>query len=131
VRSGVRHHLQGARIFGEFRWPAPGLRVIVDELTARDRDIPPVLLGDLNATPYDEDMRVLTGKVPEVGVGLVLNDAWEMLHGPEGGWTFDLRDNPWLQGTPPGGRYRIDHVLPALSPRIPSKLACRRRRASA
>ncbi len=32
-------------------------RVIVDELTARDRDIPPVLLGDLNATPYDEDMR--------------------------------------------------------------------------
>jgi hypothetical protein len=37
-------------------------------------------------------------------------------HGPEGGWTFDLRDNPWLQGTPSGGRYRIDHVLPALSP---------------
>ena len=94
-------------------------RVIVDELTARDRDIPPVLLGDLNATPYDEDMRVLTGKVPEAGVGLVFNDAWEMLHGPEGGWTFDLRDNPWLQGTPPGGRYRIDHVLPALSPEFP------------
>jgi endonuclease/exonuclease/phosphatase family metal-dependent hydrolase len=94
-------------------------RVIVDELTARDRDIPPVLLGDLNATPYDEDMRVLTGKVPEAGVGLVFNDAWEMLHGPEGGWTFDLRDNPWLRGTPPGGRYRIDHVLPALSPGYP------------
>jgi len=69
-------------------------RVIVDELTARDRDIPPVLLGDLNATSYDEDMRVLTGKVPQAGVGLVFNDAWEMLHGPEGGWTFDLRDNP-------------------------------------
>ena len=94
-------------------------RVSVDELTARDRDIPPVLLGDLNATPYDEDMRVLTGKVPEAGVGLVFNDAWEMLHGPEGGWTFDLRDNPWLRGTPPGGRYRIDHVLPALSPGYP------------
>jgi endonuclease/exonuclease/phosphatase family metal-dependent hydrolase len=94
-------------------------RVIVDELTARDRDIPPVLLGDLNATPYDEDMRVLTGKVPEAGVGLVFNDAWEMLHGPEGGWTFDMRDNPWLRGTPPGGRYRIDHVLAALSPGYP------------
>ena len=91
-------------------------RVIVDELTTRDRDIPPVLLGDLNATPYDEDMRVLTGKVPEVGVGLVFSDVWEMLHGPEGGWTFDLRDNPWLRGTPPGGRYRIDHVLAAVSP---------------
>src|SRR5829696_8030142 len=76
-------------------------RVIVDELTTSDRDIPPVLLGDLNATPYDEDMRVLTGKVPEAGVGLVFTDAWEMLHGPEGGWTFDLRDNPWLQGTRP------------------------------
>ena len=94
-------------------------RVIVDELTARDRDIPPVLLGDLNATPYDEDMRVLTGKVPDAGVGLVFNDAWEMLNGPEGGWTFDLRDNPWLRGTPPGGRYRIDHVLPALYPGFP------------
>ena len=46
-----------------------------------------MLLGDLNATPYDEDMRVLTGKVPEAGVGLVFNDAWEMLYGPEGGWT--------------------------------------------
>jgi hypothetical protein len=59
---------------------------------------------------------VLTGKVPEAGVGLVFEDAWEMLHGTEGGWTFDLRDNPWLRGTPPGGRYQIDHVLPALSP---------------
>jgi endonuclease/exonuclease/phosphatase family metal-dependent hydrolase len=91
-------------------------RVIVDALITRDRNIPPVLLGDLNATPYDEDMRVLTGKVPEAGVGLVFSDAWEMLHGPDGGWTFDMRDNPWLRGTPPGGRYRIDHVLPAVSP---------------
>jgi len=91
-------------------------RVIVEELTTRDRNIPPVLLGDLNATPYDEDMRVVTGKVPEAGVGLVFSDAWETLHGPEGGWTFDMRDNPWLQGTPPGGRYRIDHVLAAVSP---------------
>jgi len=91
-------------------------RVIVEELTTRDRNIPPVLLGDLNATPYDEDMRVVTGKVPEAGVGLVFSDAWETLHGPEGGWTFDMRDNPWLQGSPPGGRYRIDHVLAAVSP---------------
>jgi endonuclease/exonuclease/phosphatase family metal-dependent hydrolase len=107
------------RVLGSSASPAGRLlayRVIVDELTARDRDIPPVLLGDLNATPYDEDMRVLTGKVPDAGVGLVFSDAWEMLNGPEGGWTFDMRDNPWLQGTPPGGRYRIDHVLPGVSP---------------
>jgi hypothetical protein len=52
----------------------------------------------------------------EAGVGLVFNAAWEMLHGPKGGWTFDSRDNPWLRGAPPGGRYRFDYVLPALSP---------------
>jgi endonuclease/exonuclease/phosphatase family metal-dependent hydrolase len=68
---------------------------------------PPVLVGDLNAEPDSDEIRLLGGHLTAPAVpGLVLLDAWRFAEGP--GWTF-ARRNPYLadSGLPDG---RIDYV---------------------
>lgn len=69
---------------------------------------PPVLCGDLNATPASDEVRMLTGQAPPPVPGLVFTDAWDAAgRGP--GHTWDrrnphLRDSSWP-------RRRLDYVL--------------------
>lgn len=72
------------------------------------RSYPPILCGDLNATPDADEIRLLTGRTVPPEPGLVFVDAWEAAgRGP--GTTWD-RANPHvaLGFLPPR---RIDYVL--------------------
>lgn len=72
------------------------------------RSFPPVVCGDLNATPDADELRLLTGRTAPLDPGGVFVDAWEAAgQGP--GITWD-RENPHvaLGFLPPR---RIDYVL--------------------
>src|SRR5262249_11680128 len=43
-----------------------------------ERDYPPVLCGDLNATPTSDELRMLTGRSEVAAPELVFHDAWEV-----------------------------------------------------
>jgi endonuclease/exonuclease/phosphatase family metal-dependent hydrolase len=64
-------------------------RVLVAELAAMEREVPPLLVGDLNTLPDSDEFRALTGKVAHVDIEFGFNDAWELVQGLQGGG--DLR----------------------------------------
>ena len=67
---------------------------------------PPILCGDLNATPQSDEVRSLTGRAAPPIPELVFTDAWESVgHGP--GHTWDGR-NPHLHDSTWPGR-RLDY----------------------
>lgn len=73
-------------------------------------DLPPVLCGDLNATPDSDEIRMLTGQHEPADSGLVFTDAWTAVgNGP--GHTWDTR-NPHLADSTWPDR-RLDYVLVA------------------
>lgn len=100
-----------------YRFDESGLRAaqlarvcetIVADRADPDISFPPILCGDLNATPDSDELRAITGRrtppVPE----LVFTDAWDAVgRGP--GWTWDNR-NPHLRDTTWPQR-RLDYVL--------------------
>lgn len=69
---------------------------------------PPILGGDLNATPESEEIRMLTGRVPTPVKGLAFTDAWDAV-GDGPGFTWDERNPHLTQTTWP--RRRLDYVL--------------------
>lgn len=83
------------------------------ETIAADRSdpevsFPPILCGDLNATPHSEEIRMLTGAAPPPVEGLAFTDTWAAVEsGP--GFTWDER-NPHLAGST-WPRRRLDYVL--------------------
>jgi endonuclease/exonuclease/phosphatase family metal-dependent hydrolase len=93
------------------------VRALSQALTARARaDFPPVVLGDLNAEPDSDEVRLLCGhKTAPAAPGLVLVDAWR--YAPEDAvpWTWD-RANPHVLATMEPSS-RIDYVLVGLPDR--------------
>jgi endonuclease/exonuclease/phosphatase family metal-dependent hydrolase len=80
------------------------------KLRERATDIAPIVVGDFNAIPETRDLRALTGKDPHAGLAMSFMDAWESVHGGQGGWTFDGLANPHIRRRP-FGRHRIDYIL--------------------
>lgn len=70
---------------------------------------PTVLLGDLNATPDSDEVRLLTGASAPPVPGLVFTDAWPAAGNAGPGWTWD-GTNPYLADATWPNR-RIDYVL--------------------
>ena len=72
-------------------------------------EYPPILLGDLNAPPDSDEVRMLTGRAAVPVPGLVFHDAWEVRGdgGPGFTWT---NANAWARGDLEPDR-RIDYVL--------------------
>ncbi len=88
------------------------LRQVVELMVAGgvDGGHPPILLGDLNAVPESDEIRMVTGLAPPPVEGTVLSDAWA--HAGEGpGITYSaanphVRDSAWPER-------RLDYVLVA------------------
>jgi endonuclease/exonuclease/phosphatase family metal-dependent hydrolase len=87
------------------------VRVLVDHITRLEReDYPVVVVGDMNAEPDSDEMRLLCGhKTAPAREGFVLLDAWR--YAPRGAepWTWD-RANPHVLSTMEPSS-RIDYVL--------------------
>lgn len=71
-------------------------------------DFPAVLVGDLNAVPDSDELRMLTGATAPPVAGLVFTDAWAV-QGDGPGHTFS-EHNPHLANATWPNR-RIDYVL--------------------
>lgn len=74
--------------------------------------LPPILLGDLNAVPDSDELRMLTGRKAVPVPPLVFLDLWEQVGDGTAGYTWDrsnvhLTDEPWPSR-------RLDYVLAGL-----------------
>ena len=75
---------------------------------APPRTFPPILCGDMNATPESDEIRMLTGKAAVPVPKLVFHDAWEAAgDGPGPTWS---NENPHARRALEPDR-RIDYVL--------------------
>lgn len=96
------------------------LEAIVPHLRQQPRlDSPTVLVGDLNAPPDADEIRLLTGKSAVGDRQTVFRDAWEVAgSGPGHTWS---PDNPHVahEHDPPG---RIDYVLVEWRPDEPGRV---------
>ena len=68
-------------------------RAIADALKRRPAHV--VLAGDLDADPFSSSVRFWTGRTSLEGLSVCYRDAWESVHGIDGGETFTPR-NPVL-----------------------------------
>ena len=104
------------------------VRALVERLAALDReDHPVVVVGDLNAEPDSDEVRLLCGhKTAPAHEGFVLLDAWRYAPSDAVGWTWD-RANPRVLATMEPS-CRIDYVLvgPPRSGRRGAVLSARR-----
>jgi endonuclease/exonuclease/phosphatase family metal-dependent hydrolase len=75
----------------------------------RPRSFPAVLLGDLNADPDSDELRMLTGQRAGALPGVVFRDAWEAA-GNEGHGATWSNTNPFAAASLDLDR-RIDHIL--------------------
>lgn len=80
--------------------------------TAGETDLPPVVVGDLNAEPASDEVRLLEGHLTAPAEpGLLLADTWRWATGPDrlDGATW-RSENPYVaaRGEPPS---RVDYVL--------------------
>ena len=77
--------------------------------STRPRSFPAVLVGDLNADPSTDELRMLTGRAAVPVPGVWFRDAWECAGHGEPGFTWSRR-NPFAAANLDVDR-RIDHVL--------------------
>jgi endonuclease/exonuclease/phosphatase family metal-dependent hydrolase len=92
----------------------------VEDLASDRRDLPVVLMGDLNAGPDAASLRFLTGRQSLAGISVRYEDAWEAVHADEPGHTFTPR-NPLVRAGQMSferGR-RIDHIMTRSGPHGP------------
>jgi endonuclease/exonuclease/phosphatase family metal-dependent hydrolase len=75
----------------------------------RPRVFPAVLCGDLNADPYSDEIRMLTGRAASPVPRVVFRDAWEAAGNDGPGFTWS-NDNPFAASNLDIDR-RIDHVM--------------------
>ena len=89
------------------------VRALVGLLADREREAYPiVLLGDMNAEPDSDEVRLLCGhKTAPVRERFVLVDAWRYAAAGAVPWTWD-RENPHVAATMEPSA-RIDYVLVA------------------
>jgi endonuclease/exonuclease/phosphatase family metal-dependent hydrolase len=87
------------------------VRALVKFLAQREReDYPVVVVGDLNAEPDSDEVRLLCGhKTAPATAGFVLVDAWRYAPSDADPWTWD-RANPHVLSTMEPSA-RIDYVL--------------------
>ena len=87
------------------------VRALVGFLADREREAYPiVLVGDLNAEPDSDEIRLLCGhKTAPAREGFVLVDAWRYASEDAVAWTWD-RENPNVADTMEPSS-RIDYVL--------------------
>ena len=74
-----------------------------------ERSYPPILLGDFNAVPDSDEVRMLTGRCRVAAPGLVFHDAWEVAGDGSPGFTWD-NANPFAARDLEPNR-RIDYVF--------------------
>ena len=121
-------------LYAEFDSPHGALSVFVTHLTWRPDDsgrrqeqlgevlkfvrdnhraeLPPILMGDLNAEPDSDELRMLTGRMAVPVRSLVFVDLWEQVGDRSAGYTWD-RANRYNAGEPWSSR-RLDYVLVGL-----------------
>lgn len=78
---------------------------------SRPRSFPAVLLGDLNADPDSDELRILTGARAAPVPGVMFRDVWTWVGNAERGATWS-NDNPFAAASLDLDR-RIDHILVA------------------
>ena len=86
------------------------VRQVLEFIGSQPRSVfPPVLMGDLNAEPGSDELRMLTGRMAVPVSSLVFADAWEQAGENTPGHTWD-KSNPYLADEPWPSR-RIDYIL--------------------
>ncbi|HVR01967.1 MAG TPA: endonuclease/exonuclease/phosphatase family protein [Polyangia bacterium] len=71
--------------------------LVVDEVVAAHKnDNPQVLMGDFNAVPHSDEIRWLSGLTTLSGRRVYYQDAWDMIHPNEAGYTWS-RDNHYRE----------------------------------
>jgi endonuclease/exonuclease/phosphatase family metal-dependent hydrolase len=87
------------------------VRALVDVIARLEREqYPVVLIGDMNAEPDSDEMRLLCGhKTAPAREGFVLLDAWRYAPTGSNPWTWDRANPHVLATTEPSSR--IDYVL--------------------
>ena len=84
----------------------------VERLLDGRADVPVILMGDFDAAPDVASIRFFTGKQSLGGMSVRYEDAWETLHGREGGETFTPRNPLVRDGEMPLERgRRIDYII--------------------
>ena len=78
---------------------------------SRPRTFPAVLLGDLNADPDSDELRMLTGQTAVPVPGVMFRDVWTWVGNDDRGATWS-NDNPFAAASLDLDR-RIDHILVA------------------
>ena len=91
------------------------LAEFVAEQAAREPGAyPPVVMGDLNAEPDSDELRLLGGMLTAPAVpGLVLVDAWRYADPADPGFTWDRRNGYQADTNLPNSR--IDYILVGLT----------------
>jgi endonuclease/exonuclease/phosphatase family metal-dependent hydrolase len=88
------------------------IRFVVDRIAElRGDDLPPVLMGDLNAEPDADEIRYLRGLAVVDGTGTYFADAWTYGGDGTAGATFD-RTNDYARAAREPSR-RIDYIFTA------------------
>jgi endonuclease/exonuclease/phosphatase family metal-dependent hydrolase len=86
-------------------------RVVLSAMTAHKNDNPQLLMGDFNAVPLSDEIRWLCGLTTLAGRRVYYQDAWDVLHAQDPGYTW-ARANPyigrmaWLRGD-----RRLDYIF--------------------
>lgn len=72
-------------------------------------ELPPIILGDFNAIPESDEIRLMTGLKSVPVPGLVFYDAWQVANAHEPGYTWH-RGNPYTAQALEPDR-RLDYVM--------------------
>jgi endonuclease/exonuclease/phosphatase family metal-dependent hydrolase len=87
------------------------VQAIDEVMVAHESDNPQILMGDFNAVPHSDEIRWLCGLTTLGGRRVFYQDAWDVLHAGEPGYTW-ARSNPnieklsWLRGD-----RRLDYIF--------------------
>lgn len=90
---------------------AAALAQVVADARAGPGQFPPVVTGDLNATPGSDEIRMLTGEAPVPVAGLVLHDAWAVAGDDSPGFTWSSHNRYLAEASRP--QRRLDYVMVA------------------
>ncbi|HVR62170.1 MAG TPA: endonuclease/exonuclease/phosphatase family protein [Polyangia bacterium] len=72
------------------------VQAVHDVVAGRPTDNPQVILGDFNAVPHADEMRWLCGLTTLGGRRVFYQDAWDLLHAGQPGYTW-ARANPYIE----------------------------------
>ena len=85
------------------------VRDICDLVASHPSEVPPILMGDFNAVPESDEIRILTGLTAPQVRGQVFYDAWQVAHAHEPGYTWH-RENPYTAAALEPDR-RLDYIF--------------------